>query len=93
MRPLSNKMCSISNTLKGFTTFGFKMVRNVFKQNDNTYLGRWKLKHCNNHETVSVFWANSDHCGDVLCKDVENNMKMLNKELENSMKNPLHTKV
>ena len=44
-------------------------------------LGRWNLKNCQINETVSVFWTNSDHCGDILCGDVRRNKEILDKKL------------
>lgn len=48
-----------------------------------TMLGRWKLKNeCNKTEMLSVFWANSDHCGDIICGDPKYNKEYVKTELE-----------
>jgi hypothetical protein len=48
---------------------------------EKVMLGRWNLKKCEMNETVSVFWTNSDHCGDVLCGDVKRNKNILDDKL------------
>ena len=48
-------------------------------------LGRWSLKHGDGSykkETRVVFWANSDHCGDTLCGDVEKSKELLEENVE-----------
>lgn len=45
-------------------------------------LGRWKLKDDYIKETISVFWTNSDHCGDQLCGNVIQNKKILEQKLD-----------
>ena len=42
------------------------IIRNLFKRNNSSSqlpLGRWAL----NNENVKSLYANSDHCGDVIC--------------------------
>lgn len=40
-------------------------------------LGRWCIKDCKTKEAISVFWTNTDHCGDIVCGDMERNKKLL----------------
>lgn len=40
-------------------------------------LGRWCPKTNKHHEDVVTFWANSDHCGDVICGNPIENKKIL----------------
>lgn len=40
-------------------------------------LGRWCSKRNKQHEDVVTFWANSDHCGDVICGNPIENKKIL----------------
>ena len=44
---------------------------------DSTMLGRW-IKKSKLQETVTVFWTNVDHCGDVSCGNMFENKKVLN---------------
>ena len=47
-----------------------KVFTQFFKTKHNTImLGRWNPKNCLVKESISVFQANSDHCGDILCGD------------------------
>lgn len=46
------------------------IVRNLFKRNKSPGqlpLGRWAL----NNESVKSLYANSDHCGDIICGNPE----------------------
>ena len=47
-------------------------------------LGRWNLKHKDEHkkEIISVFWANSDNCGDVICGDLLKSKQILDEKLK-----------
>ena len=48
--------------------FATKVFKNVLKnKTDTIMLGRWNPKNCLVKESISVFQANSDHCGDILC--------------------------
>lgn len=46
------------------------IMRNLFKSNKSSgqlSLGRWSL----NNENVKSLYANSDHCGDIICGNPE----------------------
>jgi hypothetical protein len=60
------------------------IIRNLFKPNKSSGqlpLGRWSL----NNEKVKSLYANSDHCGDIICGNPEK-IKIFVYE-ENSFKN------
>ena len=57
------------------------------KNNNNIMLGRWILKNdCVKKETISVFWANSDHCGDHICGNPIKNKIFLDEKMNNLKK-------
>lgn len=61
-----------------------KFISTTLKPNNNTLLGRWSLKNdCIKKETISVFWANSDNCGDNICGNLIKNKSFLEKKLNN----------
>ena len=45
------------------------LITYIYKSstNKNVQLGRWSLKTCNTSH-ASSFYANRDHCGDIICK-------------------------
>lgn len=47
------------------------------KSNKTTMLGRWNVNKNKKHEDTIVFWANSDHCGDVICGNPIENKKIV----------------
>ena len=61
-----------------------KCVKTLFKHvsKNEPILGRWKLKNGDKLEHISVFWTNSDHCGDSICGDVVRNKEILIKDLK-----------
>ena len=70
------------------------VIRNLFKRNKSPGqlpLGRW----ARNHENVKSVYANSDHCGDIICgdpkkvKQIVNTQKQIKINLPQS--NKLHT--
>lgn len=60
----------------------------IFNKQPNlpqTPLGRWNLKHdCKLKEMRTVFWANSDHCGDTLCGNVEKSKDILDAKIKSN---------
>jgi hypothetical protein len=38
-------------------------------------LGRWNIKENTKQIDSKVFWANSDHCGDIICGNPLKNKK------------------
>ena len=61
------------------TRFMYTMYA-FFQKNSNkttTMLGRWNVKTNKKHEDTITFWANSDHCGDVICGNPIENKKIL----------------
>ena len=44
-------------------------------------LGRWKAKPTKTQEEVFAFYANSDHCGDVICGNPIENKKLIKQNL------------
>lgn len=46
-------------------------------------LGRWNLKKNKQQEDIVTFWANSDHCGDVICGNPLENKKLLEENNKN----------
>ena len=48
-----------------------RVVNNIFKMMTERkappMLGRWSLKRCEVLEDRHVFYANRDHCGDIIC--------------------------
>lgn len=75
IKQLITKAISNTNTYK---------IPFVYNNNNKQMLGRWNLKHkdANKQEIISVFWANSDHCGDVICGDLQKNKEILDKKLK-----------
>lgn len=63
-------------------------ISSIFTKKNNvsqTPLGRWTLKHdCKLKEMRTVFWANSDHCGDTLCGNVEKSKDILDAKIKNN---------
>ena len=48
------------------------------RKQDTILLGRWGMKPPDStKEMISVFWANSDHCGGVECIDGQRNKELL----------------
>ena len=46
-------------------------------------LGRWNLKHDNaKKEIITMFYSNTDHCGDVICGNIIENKKILENKLK-----------
>lgn len=61
-------------TLNNFAlSFGFRFSNNIINK---TQLGRWSLKHKCPTEDIVVFNANRDHCGDTLCGDPYEYLKL-----------------
>lgn len=63
-----------------------KVIYNFLKmcitKKPDVMLGRWNLKHdCLKKETISMFYANSDHCGDKICGNVIENRKLLENKI------------
>jgi len=46
-------------------------------------LGRWNLKTNKQQEDIVTFWANSDHCGDIICGNPLENKKLLEENNKN----------
>jgi len=44
-------------------------VLGFLRRTNDVKLGRWEHRLNNNQKDLKAIWANSDHCGDVLCKD------------------------
>lgn len=45
--------------------------------NSKLLLGRWNVKENTKQIDTKVFWANSDHCGDIICGNPIKNKKNL----------------
>ena len=43
--------------------------------NSKLLLGRWNVKENKKQIDTKVFWANSDHCGDIICGNPIKNKK------------------
>tara|TARA_X000000368_G_scaffold393912_1_gene360006 strand:+ start:392 stop:649 length:258 start_codon:yes stop_codon:yes gene_type:complete len=72
------------------------VLRNLFKPNKSSgqiQLGRWAL----NNENVKSVYANSDHCGDVICGNPKRVKQIINNENNIKVKlpksNSFHTSV
>ena len=64
-----------------FSKLLFNYNKKIIDINRRT-LGRWILKNdCEKKETIAVFWANSDHCGDSICGNPLENKKILDEKL------------
>ena len=50
------------------------------KRKSETMLGRWNLKHKCGTEDIVVLNANRDHCGDSLCGDPKEYLKLVGKK-------------
>lgn len=54
-----------------------------YKPRQEIMLGRWNLKHDNvKKEIITMFYSNTDHCGDVICGNIIENKKLLEKKLK-----------
>ena len=44
-------------------------IKSLVNMNNPTkvLLGRWNIKENTKQIDTKVFWANSDHCGDIIC--------------------------
>ena len=48
------------------------------KPRQDLMLGRWNLKHDNvKKEIITMFYSNTDHCGDAICGNIVKNKKLL----------------
>ena len=43
--------------------FVMAMIRNIMPEKTPSYLGRWRIEHCNVKINNTVDLANEDHCG------------------------------
>lgn len=57
---------------------------------NNIQLGRWSLKNCNTSHATS-FYANRDHCGDIICKIPKKYDEQQYLEKKNRKRNNLFT--
>ena len=50
-------------------SFNYNYIKSLMNMNNPTklLLGRWNIKEPKNQIYTKVFWANSDHCGDIIC--------------------------
>lgn len=55
----------------------YRIMRKLIQKQTPQMLGRWQIKTQPKQEHVTVFWANSDHCGDVICGDPTTSKKIL----------------
>ena len=63
-----------------------RFIQNFIKQNPKPLLGRWSLKKNNDKENITVFNTNRDHCGDQICGDPMEHIKMSPKTKITKMK-------
>ncbi len=49
--------------------FSINYIKSLINMNNPTkvLLGRWNIKENKKQIDTKVFWANSDHCGDIIC--------------------------
>lgn len=52
-------------------------IKSLVNMNNPTkvLLGRWNIKENTTQIDTKVFWANSDHCGDIICGNPLKNKK------------------
>lgn len=61
--------------------------KSFIKNTPKMLLGRWSVKNKNKmKEDITVFWANSDHCGDAICGNPKENTKILEKNIKSASK-------
>lgn len=66
----------------------YRIICNLISKQTATQqmLGRWHIKTQQpKQEQVTVFWANSDHCGDSICGDPKKNKEILQNMENNSI--------
>lgn len=66
------------------------IVKNIFKKNNQIMLGRWGNNLNDKQKNINSIWANSDHCGDIICGKPENIKSIIRKI--NDDKELKHTK-
>ena len=55
----------------------FSTIRNIFKRNENKIvLGRW----ARSNDFTKAIYANSDHCGDMICGDPKKVKTIVNRQ-------------
>ena len=65
-------------------------IRNIFKKKPETQmLGRW----ARSNETVKSIYANSDHCGDILCGNPKEVKRIVNSQKKIKVKLPQNNKL
>ena len=52
--------------------------------NKNVPLGRWTITYDNKQLDKKVYYANHDHCGDIICKDPINIKNLLENKNKNN---------
>ena len=52
------------------------LIQRLANKNKTKMLGRWSLKQDVHKEDITVFNTNRDHCGDVLCGDPFEHIKL-----------------
>ncbi len=60
------------------------LTKLLYRPHTSIMLGRWgpKPPH-SSKELISVFWANSDHCGGLECMDGQRNKDLLDPMVQN----------
>ena len=63
----------------------FNYIKSLMTMNNSAklLLGRWNIKENKKQIDTKVFWANSDHCGDVICGNPLENKKLLEENHKN----------
>jgi hypothetical protein len=60
------------------------MLRNFFSKFSNKLiLGRWSHNIPDKQKNIRAIWANSDHCGDIICGDPKKVKDIINKTQNN----------
>jgi len=65
-----------------------KLIQHLTKKHQHPLLGRWSLKRNNYKENITVFNTNRDHCGDHICGDPTEHIKLSPKPEVNKNNHP-----
>ena len=54
------------------------------KFSNKLILGRWNHEISDTQKNIRAIWANSDHCGDIICGDPKKVKEIINKTQKNN---------